>query len=108
MALAVRRHDREALNPQARNSVVRRDDAAIDHELLFLGLNPRLEVREVRLDLRVRLLVDSARGLQDRELSVQVVRRRALFHDLLVQRGYHSSMVDCRIARLVTAELEAE
>ena len=50
----------------------------------------------------------STRGLEDRNLSMQLVGRRTLFRDLLVQRRDDPPMIDDRIARLVTAELEAE
>ena len=83
--LAIARQYLEALYAQARDAVLRGDDALIEHELFFLRLNLRLQLAQRRFHLRVRGAIDVARRFRDRELPAQLVADATLLGQLLAR-----------------------
>ena len=73
MVIGAARQHLEALNAQAADAVFWRHDAAIEHELLFLRLDLRLQVGQRRLNLRVGRAVDLAGRFADGELAPELV-----------------------------------
>src|SRR5690606_33219749 len=80
--LAVAAIQLEALQPQAGLAVRRRDDAAVEGELLLLSLYLRFERREGVLEPRVGLAVDVHRRREDRDFALQLVDRLRLLGGL--------------------------
>src|SRR5690606_1171048 len=106
--LAAAGQDLDVLHAQARLAVRRRDDPPIERELLLLGLQLRFELGQRELDLRIRLAVDLARGLEHRDLALQLVDELLLLRRAFPKMLDLGVMIEQRVAGLVPAELEHE
>src|SRR5690606_14216667 len=103
-----RGNELDALDAEAGFTVRRRDDAAVERELLLLRLQLRFELGQRQLDLGGRFTVDVARRLENGDMALQLVQRPCLLRRLPAQAIDLGAVIEHGIAGLIAAELEHE